>query len=501
MDQVRKVLGWLKQNHFWVLSVLIVLISLFCWWSGSGAMSKLYKDAETKISGGFQQVDTLLGDSFHPNEQIKEQQTKEYNQLLEAVAKLWQELYDLQSKGVLIWPSGPGELLPQFVETVEKLEFGDDIPDRWREHYRNYIFRHFPKLPEKIGARAIQEGQAGAAGAGIMRRGIGAEDPSAMVSTSGELEDDGNYICEWDPADQSAVRAELEFTDVPSPLRVWCTQENLWVYHTLLNVIKNTNSAANATRISNAAVRRVYSLQVGQTAAPYSRRPDRIYKLPTAAAAAGAEGEVPAGEPAPGGLEGGGAELGGGEFMRSGLAAGQTGPMSEEQERGLLLHGRYLGDDGKPIPYGAGGPAEAGTEAPMDTGPAGPLDLTIFGKEYKRLPVRMELEMDQRHLPRLIAECAKQPLQIEVQEVRVNAPDLLSGGGGAMTPRMSFSESGGMGGPMMPELTGLQQFNPHPEIATVAIQGVIYIFNKPDKELLAPPGDATDQVAQQQVQP
>lgn len=497
MDHVRKILGWLKQNHFWVLSVLIVLISLFCWWTASGTMRKLYKENETKISGGFQQVDSILRDPFHPNPQIKNQQSKEYDQLREAVKTLWQQLYDAQSKGVLIWPEA---LLPQFVETVKKLQFGDEIPDRWREHYQNYIFRHFPKLPEKIGARAIQEGQSGVAGSGFTRRGMSPEGPG--ISTSGELEDDGNFICEWSPEDQQVVRDELEFQNVPSALRVWCTQENLWVYHTLLDVIRNTNTAANATRISNAAVRRVYALQVGQMAAPFSRQPNRIYKLPTPAAAAGAESELTASGPSGVGGPGAGMEgFSGGEFTRGGLAAGgQTGPMSEAQERTLLLHGRYLGDDGKPIPFGAGG-AEVGAE-PVDMGPAPPLDLTIFGKEYKRLPVRMVLEMDQRYLPRLIAECARQPLQIEVQEVRVNAPELLTGGagGGAMTSRGSFNEAGGAGGQLMPELTGVQRFNPHPEIATVGIQGVIYIFNKPDPELLKPPGEGTDQVAQQ-VQP
>ena len=71
-----------------------------------------------------------------------------------------------------------------------------------------------------------------------------------------------------------------------------------------------------------------------------------------------------------------------------------------------------------------------------------------------------------------------------------------SAGGGP--GRMSFSEGGGMGAnSMMPDLTGLQEFNPHPEIVTVALQGVIYIFNKPNAELLKPPGfDASIALAQ-----
>jgi hypothetical protein len=381
---------------------------------------------------------------------------------------------------------------------VKELEFGQEIPDDagLREHYQNYIERHFPNLPEKIGARPIDESQAGSLGGGtggFSRRSFSPEGPSgAMPMGSDGLFEDDEYICEWAAEDQAAVRAELEFPQTPSSLRIWCTQENLWVYHTLLDVIKNTNEAANATRMSNAAVRGVYSLQVGQPAAPFSRTANRIYKLPSAAPAAepGVEFDpsAPGPEGVPSGFPGGG-EFGG-EFT-SGLAEGQ-GELSPAHEFAKLFHGRYLGEDGKPIAAAGGGaPVEGDPSITADPNAPAPVDLSMFGKEYKRLPVRMVLEMDQRHLPRLIAECADRPLQIEVQEVRINAPDIMgaAGGGGGR----GFSEFGGTGGAsnLIPDLTGLQEFNPHPEIVTVAIQGVIYIFNKPDTELLKPPADDT----------
>ena len=39
MDQLRKIVGWLKRQHFWVLSVVVALIALGCWWSAAGALS------------------------------------------------------------------------------------------------------------------------------------------------------------------------------------------------------------------------------------------------------------------------------------------------------------------------------------------------------------------------------------------------------------------------------------------------------------------------------
>lgn len=489
MDQVRKALAWLKQHHFWVLSVLVVLIGLFCWWSASGKMSKLFAENKTKITGGFQTVQSVMSDQFHPNDNIKQHQLEETSKLSADVTELWQKLYAAQHENVLKWPD---ELNAQFRDTVEKLEFGQEIPDDagLREHYQNYIDKHFSSLPEKIGARAIDESQAGTAGGGMpgfSRRGSISPEGGGAVGVDGQLEDDSDYICEWAAEDQAAVRAELEFPQTPSSLRVWRTQENLWVYHTLLDVIKNTNEAAHATRMSNAAVRGIYSLQVGQQAAPFSRTPNRIYKLPTAVPVAepGVGGEQP-----PAGPEGAPAEFAGGAEFTGG-PEGQ-GAMTPEQEYAVLFNRRYLGEDGKPIPVAGGGPAPGGdpTMTAEASVPSGPIDLSIFGKEYKRLPVRMVLEMDQRHLPRLIAECAMRPLQIEVQEVRINAPDIMGGGSGAGGPSMNYSEAGGMGaGNLIPDLTGLQEFNPHPEIVTVAIQGVIYIFHKPNPELLKPPAD------------
>jgi hypothetical protein len=167
--------------------------------------------------------------------------------------------------------------------------------------------------------------------------------------------------------------------------------------------------------------------------------------------------------------------------------------MDEAQEQGYLLNGRYLDKDGKPIP--AGGAGADPSAVPDPSVPPPPVDLTAFGKEYKRLPIRMVLVMDQRQLPTLISECAIRPLQIEVQEVRINPADIGGSGGemGGMSPmRGAMSGGGGVGGEMMmPDLTGLQEFNPQPQIATVVVQGVIYIFNKPNTAILQPDAEST----------
>ena len=43
-----------------------------------------------------------------------------------------------------------------------------------------------------------------------------------------------------------------------------------------------------------------------------------------------------------------------------------------------------------------------------------------MGTEFRRLPIRMVLMMDERWLPKVLVECANSPLPIEVQRLRIN---------------------------------------------------------------------------------
>jgi hypothetical protein len=140
-------------------------------------------------------------------------------------------------------------------------------------------------------------------------------------------------------------------------------------------------------------------------------------------------------------------------------ASGRGGADDAASGDAALLAVRYLDNDEKPI--AAPDPA-AGASA--------------FGTEYKRLPVRMVLQMDQRWLPHLISECANAPLQVEVKEVRINPSENGGSGGGY---GRGGREGGGYGS--MASQEG-DQMGPEaePNIRHVIIQGIIYIFNEPN---------------------
>ncbi len=494
MDQLRTALVWLKRHHFWVLCGIAALIAIGSWAKASGKVDALFAANQSAIKAEFGNVKKLRDEPFHPNEDVNTKQQAQTAQQAKDVAKLWQVLYDRQREHVLEWPS---ELSKEFRDFVDKLQFGAEIRSDLRNHYQNYIVNHFPALPKRIDARAIPEnvdGTSSVPGGDFGRPGApGAE---AMAGAPGEMRDDNDYICLWSPADQALVRDALYFRDQPTSLKIWVTQEDLWVYHTLLDIIANTNRAANATRMSNAAVQEIGELAVGARAGKASRSGRLAVRPAAPAAAAPGPGEGPGSPPgAPPGGPGG--EMPGGRAEFNPGAGLGAGPMTEEQEKTYLLSGRYLDAAGKPIPFGAGGVAPAGGEAAPATpapeaGAAGAaLDLTAFGQEYKRLPVRMALRMDQRWLPRLIAECASQPLQVEVQEVRVNPPEGIGSAAGGVPGGGGFRGEGGPGGGSSPfsDEPAVQPFPTQPEIVNVTIQGTIYIFNKPNPAILTPPGE------------
>jgi hypothetical protein len=484
MDQLRTALVWLKRHHFWVLCGLVAIIAFGSWAKASGKLSTLFTQNQSAIKKEFDSVQGLRKDPFHPNEDVNTKQQAQTKQQAEDVAKLWQQLYDRQRKHVLEWPT---ELSKDFRDFVDKLQFGAEIRPDLRNHYQNYIENHFPTLPKQIDARPIDASTVAGPGP-EMGRGPGA----AEVGPGGtnQVQEDNDYICEWVAADQAIVRDDLNFGQQPSSLKIWVTQENLWVYHTLLDVIAKTNRAANATRMSNAAVQQVAELSVGLRAAKGNRSGRLLVQPAEPTAATGPEG-VPGGAPVPGGA---GPEGGPGRAEFSPGAGPSSGPMTDEQEKAYLLSGRYLSAEGKPVAFGGGGggtaPGEpvAATPAPEAAAPGQPLDLTAFGQEYKRLPVRMALRMSQRWVPRLIAECASQPLQVEVQEVRINPREGIASAGGA--PGAGYRGEGGPGNAsVFGDEAPVQPFPTQTEMVDVIIQGTIYIFNKPNPAILQSPGD------------
>lgn len=444
MDQIKNALAWVKKYHFWVLLLVVLGLSTAAWFSASSSLASQFESNKSKIDKEFSAQQGLKNKPFKPNENINEKQAEEKDKQADETLAIWEKLYQRQTASALKWPE---ELGNSFLRYMQTREFGQTIRTDKRDDYLNYIKQTFPNLVKIIDAELLEEdGRAGG------RRRPRMTDGLEMGGDTTEAEP--THMVDW--LDQGLVQKKLAFAGRPSSLQIWVTQEDLWVYETLLRAIARTNEATGARRQNRTAIRTIYELQVGQDAAKNNSSSGRIYVPQNTGGsgfAGGGGGEYGGGggEYGGGGGEygGGGGEYGGGGDFGGG---GEYGGGGGEAGDGTLLAGRYLDGTGQPI---------------LEV-PEGSFD---FGVEYKRLPIRMQLEMDERWLPALITELANAPLQVEVEQVRINPEGAASGGG----RRRSSSNRGG---------GELEVFEQNPNIGTVIVQGNIYVFNKPDQEML-----------------
>jgi hypothetical protein len=123
-----------------------------------------------------------------------------------------------------------------------------------------------------------------------------------------------------------------------------------------------------------------------------------------------------------------------------------------------LLTNRYLDDAGAPLADGT------------------------FGAEFRQLPIRMELQIDQRYIPTLLLECANAPLPIEVKQVRINPHMAMAG----------ITTSGGSysGASSLP--SGVTLDANDPTYVILELRGAVFIYNQPTSDAAPAEAGAVD---------
>jgi hypothetical protein len=478
MDKVRAFLSVVWKQRFWVLCVVGVIIATVCWKMSASALDAEFTANKQQIDGKFGELDAITGKSVHGNDEVNNKEREQAVIIRGEVLELWNTMYERQKENVLKWPA---ELQDDFLEAVEGKKFRESIGAEQRQRYRTYAKEVFPKLVEMVQAKKMATndmsfgggGRDGGRGGGDFGGGMGNftmdEAMPEMDPETGEIITPEKYLVQW--IDQGAVQQKLNFTSLPSVTAVWVTQEDLWVYETLLTTVNETNLARDSTRPDNAAIRAIMALNVGQDASAGAKEKGNIMMPP------GAGGSDPS---AMGDLSGRG---GGADALALGAASGDAG----------LLMNRYIGPDGLPI-----------ADASVDP-----------GGECRRLPVRMQLIMDAQAIPTLLAECANASLPVEVQRVRINVAQSGAGfdttiavvdpaaaampsdgrGGGMVTDggRGGGFDGGRGGGSMSGGANNLPQGS---GLVTVDLFGIVYIYNPPDPAALTVPGaDAAELAA------
>jgi hypothetical protein len=414
MAQLQFVLGYLRKHHFWLLCMVAVAASLFGWMQARGTLSDEYQKRKSAIDGTFGDLERIAADEAPPNDSWKQAIDKLTDAKRENVAKAWQGIYDEQQK-VLAWPDVLGDDFQKWIKDPKnarpETEILNTLAEPFRERYRNQVLgAEFPKLPKIVEAKLEIEGN---------EKARKPDEPEAPA-------EEENDKVDWTSDSQNAVynSLKLPLDKIPSNLELRLHQEDLWVYQTLLGIIRKTNETARYS----SHIKRIDQLLIGKPAAAKFQegmKPGHI-QLPTQGTgedAQAAGGAVPDAAPAGEGAE----------------------PAPDAD--------RYVDD--------AGTPQAAGTAA---------------SEAFKRLPVFLKLEMNQLEITTLLSHCVNSPLPVEVRQLRIN-PEAAKEGGGQARPQAKEPEGG--------DALGATAVGPLD--ATVEIHGIIYIYNPPDPAKLGQP--------------
>ena len=415
MDQVRNIALAIWQQRFWVLSCISLIAAVVCWNSATADLAKRFATRKGTIEGAFGQVSSITSESFHPNDAVIQGNQAQVEEQKKIVGQLWSDLYEHQRSEVLSWP----ELGDGFAVQMATKKFNDPISTIMRGRYRDYIQKQFVALQDIVKARDLEAMD----NASSRRFEQEPQDPSTVPE-----EPKKDFLVDW--LDQKMLKQRLDFPRMPSALQIWVTQEDLWVYKNLLNIIAKTNQLHGASRQDNTAISSIVKLQVGKDASTDLTTSKTIY-IPTAPGDAFAVGEP-------------------------GVGAEVPAEPTELEADTIILENRYLDEQG--VPY-------AGTAG-------------SFGTEYRKLPIRMVLRMDQRMLPVVLVECANAPLPIEVTQISVNAQKSNS------TGFSSVSGSSTRAYRRTPTRSNNADQGDTRELSEVDIKGVVLIYEQPDESVM-----------------
>lgn len=521
MDQLKQQLAPLIKHGFWVSLAVVVLAGLGVWYVSTSSLAEEAQQRMSQLDSKYSALSSIRQvAATHPNEASHQELEKIIEEKKADVYEAWKQQYAKQEK-VLVWPEKT--MSREFIRAVKPLHpieltvpyptepATDPLDPRLRTEYKLYIEKELPKLAEIVDAEwkadfSTAAGGGYGGGGGGYGGGYGGDGGGYG---GGYGEEEGGYggygsaatsavpvdppLVQWPESSQTQLINQIfpwRTKERPTTLEVLYAQEDLWILRSILETIATVN---------------------GDAQQPYQATIHEIQEISLGKAAAGTRGAI-----------GSGASAGGGGYGGYGEEEGYGGGgYGEEEGYGGAAGGGYGGGYGDDLGTGeefvAPDPADfryvdnnyqqiaaADLRAAMSsTSPE-----NVYLNVAKRIPVRLQVKMDQRKIADLVAACGSARLMIEVRQVRINASGGSStagggygGGGGGGGYGGGYGEEedgggyggagggyggggggyGGGGGGYGAAAAGAGEF---PNDVPVEVYGIVYLYNPPDEEKL-----------------
>ncbi len=472
MDQVKVILRALSKHIFWIGCGVIMLVSMFSWYTARSSLKSEFDENLGKIKTSFSSANTLRTKPAPPNEHSNAQMDRLLDEALQKVVEAWQTQYSHQET-ILRWPRELGSDFVNAVQPLKPIELRVPFPTPqhqelkvdFRQRYANYVERLLPRLAELINSRWVPgrsaaRGMDDAEGMGMGTSGMSPGRSAAGTGRPGTgttgRTSQRPLVVEWPSGDQARLLGShfdwsAQPDQSPTTLQLLYAQEDLWVLTALMHIIRNTNDGAESRH--EAVVKTIESVLIGPSAVGRAGQITRLGASAGMGGPMGMEGSMGGYDDYDmdydyddngGGMMGGGMMGGGmmGGSMEGGMEGDETmGPRSPASRD--PAHFRYVDNEYTPLPaqrlrdaMSAGAPEDA------------------FLVVAKRKPVRLRLLVDQRRIHRLLAQFGNSLLPVEIRQVRVNPPTGSGGFGGSGMMGGGMMGGGMMGGGMMGGMMG-----------------------------------------------
>lgn len=416
-------LNEVKKYSIWVAIPLAVIIALVVAQMAVGAIEKKFEQTKNDLTSAKSGVESIINDKMQPNQKTINAIKDCTKSLSTKVLLAWSYLEEDQK----IRNKWPSSLPSSVLEEIERLRPGDSIKETERLKYGLFVNGHLPEMLEKaeirkkeiyvydpeleefiwteaddvltrlksntgrvIGGSNERSGGSGRLGGGMANLG-GGSTRNASGSGVGGAEDvrkaeDERYVGKVDWLVPEIGRL-VSWDQRPASIQVWYAQEDIWVYEALLSVITATNKSAKSR--DDAPIKRIEGLLIGQQASvAFANLAGKTIGNLGGTSTTGDAGSSSGGSSTP---DPGGNSSGTGGSMPS-------SPNDEEGWKTYILDNRYVGLDLKPLKV-------------TDTPPF---------KEFNRMPVCLQLTVDQLRIPDILVNCANCAMPIDVLQVRIN---------------------------------------------------------------------------------
>ena len=507
-----------KKYLFWACAPIGLVVAVLAGWMAIGSIANELNTKKQELENQKSAMSQLRsGAATHPNQGTIDAIKEEQGKLATNVFTAWETLVQEQRKRNL-W-TGLADVAQQ---EIHSKNFLDPLSTTTLNNYLQFARDEMNKILDKSDIRRVQhykqdgqpvevilltEGKSGTTtGSGKATSG------NAKPVVVGPTTLKGKVV--WGSPELDVTMKD--WRQQPRPFEVWLTQEDLWVYQALLWVVAESNkdvreaskivmsgtsssgtsssgssgsgmrTGGDPLNLRDSVVKEIIDLMIGIKAAieldKQSRR--RI------SSGLGTGSEYGSGSSS-GSSEGGlGLGLGlGGTSSSSGSSSDGSGGMAltgaaaAEAAKQIALTGRYVDAEGTPL------------MTPDFTG------------QFRRMPVYLQLRVDQRYISDVLVNCANCPMPIDVLWVTVSpdatqsfnyAPISVTGTGSSgysgspsesSVGRRSSSGAGssrsstmGRSGGGSRVATGDIDFGPNE--VTIEIYGCINIFAPPEKEKL-----------------